>query len=278
MTRSGAVFLFARGSVAEIVVVIGNGMVGHRFCERLREGDREERFEIIAFGEEPRPAYDRVHLSDYFAGKSAADLALTSAAAYADRGICLRVGERVLAIDVDRRELYTSRGRYQRYDHLCFATGSAPFVPPLPGMTQDGVFVYRTIEDLEAIAAWGRSSRRAAVIGGGLLGLEAAKAARDMGLETSVIEVAPRLMPRQLDAAGAAVLRRAIEALGVHVHTDARIEALLGVHGQVTALQFKEGPELPVDMVIVSAGIRPRDELAREAGRAGRAARRDRGR
>ena len=139
-------------------------------------------------------------------------------------------------------------------------------MPPLPGTTQDGVFVYRTIEDLEAIAAWGRSSRRAAVIGGGLLGLEAAKAARDMGLETSVIEVAPRLMPRQLDAAGAAVLRRAIEALGVRVHTDARIEALLGVHGQVTALQFKEGPELPVDMVIVSAGIRPRDELAREAG------------
>jgi nitrite reductase (NADH) large subunit len=252
--------------LAETVVVIGHGMVGHRFCDRLREGDRDGRFEIVAFGEEPRAAYDRVHLSDYFAGKTARDLALTTVAACAARGICLRVNERVLAVDVERRELYTNRGRYQSYDHLCFATGSAPFVPPLPGIALEGVFVYRTIEDLEQITAWGRRSHRAAVIGGGLLGLEAAKAARDLGLETHVIETAPRLMPRQLDAAGAAVLRRAIEALGVHVHTDVRTEALLGERGRVHALQFKEGPDLAVDLVIVSAGIRPRDELARDAG------------
>jgi nitrite reductase (NADH) large subunit len=187
--------------VGETVVVVGHGMVGHRFCERLRALDRDRRFEIVCSARSRVPAYDRVHLSDFFAGRTAADLALATHAAYAEQGICLRVGEAVLAIDVDRRELYTSRGRYQNYDHLVFATGSAPFVPPLPGASFDGVFVYRTIEDLEAIAAWGRSSRRAAVIGGGLLGLEAAKAARDMGLETHVIEAAPRLMPRQLDAA-----------------------------------------------------------------------------
>ena len=250
----------------ERVVVIGNGMVGHRFCERLRERDTEGRYQIQVFGEEPRPAYDRVHLSEFFSGKSAGDLALTTAEEYATKGIDLRLGERVEQIDLEKRELYTTLGRYVPYDVLCFATGSVPFVPPIPGATQDGVFVYRTIEDLEAISAWGEQARRAAVIGGGLLGLEAAKAVRDMGLETHVLEAAPRLMPRQVDARGAALLTREIEALGVQVHVDVRTECILGEADQVTGLRFKEGEDLPVEMVVVSAGIRPRDDLARATG------------
>jgi len=250
----------------EVVVVIGNGMVGHRFCERLHELDTEQRFEIVVFGEERRAAYDRVRLSDFFAGAKASELALTTGAWYAERGMRLLLGEAVLQVSTERRELYTTKGRIRAYDHLVFATGSTPFVPPIEGIDQRGVFVYRTVEDLEAIAAWGRGAKRAAVIGGGLLGLEAAKAMCDMGLETSVIEASPRLLPRQVDAAGGAVLRRAIEALGVDVRLEASVEAIAGEAGRVSAVRFRQGVDLPVDIVVVSTGIRPRDDLARAAG------------
>lgn len=257
------------------VVVVGDGMVGHRFCELLTERDSGERFRIVCFGEEPRPAYDRVHLSDFFAGKTADDLQLESRAWYAEQGIELHLGERVLRIDRATRTIVTSTERRRRYDALVLATGSAPFVPPLAGVERPGVFVYRTIEDLEAIRAWGARCRSAAVIGGGLLGLEAAKAVLDMGIETHVVEAAPRLMPRQVDAGGGEVLRRAIERLGVHVHVAAQTEAIDGVppgagasdgSTPVAALRFRDGTRITVDMVIVSAGIKPRDELARAAG------------
>ena len=247
------------------VVVVGNGMVGHRFCERLHARDTQRRHRIVCIGEEPRPAYDRVHLSELFAGRSADDLALGGVPWYAERGIRLYVGERVVALDRDAREAVTGTGRRVPYDVVVLATGSAPFVPSIPGTELPGVFVYRTIEDLDAIRAWARTARRAAVIGGGLLGLEAAKAVLDLGLETHVVEFAPRLMPRQVDDAGGDVLRRAIEALGVHVHLGAQTQALVGDVG-VTALRLGDGTEIPLDMVIVSAGIRPRDELARTAG------------
>jgi len=247
------------------VVVVGNGMVGHRFCEELATRRTDPGLRIVCFGEEPRPAYDRVHLSDLFSGRSAHDLQLADAAWYAAHGIDLCLGERVVAIDRTHGRVHTTRDREMTYDALVLATGSAPFVPPIPGTDQAGVFVYRTIEDLEAIRAWGATARCAAVIGGGLLGLEAAKAVRDLGLETHVVEFAPRLMPRQVDAGGGAVLRQSIERLGVHVHLGVQTEAIAG-DGAVRALRFKGGEELGVDMVIVSAGIRPRDELARAAG------------
>ncbi len=247
------------------VVVVGNGMVGHRFCERLHARDVERRYRIVCVGEEPRAAYDRVHLSEFFAGRSADDLSLGGAAWYAERGITLHTGERVLDIDRAARTVVTSAGRRLAYHVVVLATGSAPFVPSMPGTTLPGVFVYRTIEDLEAIRAWAQVSRRAAVIGGGLLGLEAAKAVRDLGLEAHVVEFAPRLMPRQVDAGGGEVLRRAIEALGVHVHVGVQTSALVGEHA-VTGLQLAGGETIAVDMVIISAGIRPRDELARTAG------------
>ncbi len=247
------------------MVVIGHGMVGHRFCERLIELDVDRRFEISVLCEEPRPAYDRVHLSEFFSGRSAEDLALTTPAWYAEHGVTLELGAAAVAIDPAGRSVTTRDGREFCYDHLVLATGSAPFVPPLPGISLPGVFVYRTIEDLEAIRAWARDSKSAAVIGGGLLGLEAAKALLDMRLEAHVVEFAERLMPRQVDDAGGALLRESIEALGVGVHLKSRTECVLG-DLRVTGLRITDRPDLEVDMVVVSAGIRPRDELARAAG------------
>ncbi|MFN8544716.1 MAG: nitrite reductase large subunit NirB [Candidatus Binatia bacterium] len=247
------------------IVVVGNGMVGHRFCEQLCAHDVGRRFRIVSFGEERRPAYDRVHLSEFFTGRTADDLELAGPTWHAERGMALHLGERVTAIDCAGRTVVSSLGRRVAWDALVLATGSAPFVPAVPGIERPGVFVYRTVEDLEAIAAWGQGARRAAVIGGGLLGLEAARAVRDMGLETHVVEFAPRLMPRQVDARGGEVLRHAIEGLGVHVHLGVQTQEILGAPA-VTGLRFAAGEDLAVDMVIVSAGIRPRDELARAAG------------
>jgi nitrite reductase (NADH) large subunit len=247
------------------IVVVGNGMVGHRFCEEMAARDSDRRYRVTCFGEEPRPAYDRVHLSELFAGKSAADLQIADPRWYAEHGVNLFVGERVVSIEPQQRSVVCQSGWRAAYDVLVLATGSAPFVPPLPGTDLPGVFVYRTIEDLEAIHAWGTGRRRAAVIGGGLLGLEAAKAVRDMGLETHVVEVAPRLMPRQVDATGGEILRHSIERLNVHIHLAVVPEAIVG-ESAVTGIRFRGGEQLAVDMVIVSAGIRPRDELARSAG------------
>jgi len=246
------------------LVVIGNGMVGHRFCERLTDAGGAQRWDVTCLGEEPRVAYDRVHLSEFFSGRAADDLALATRDWYAERGVRLHLGERVVSVDRGARTVTSDTGRQLGYDALVLATGSAPFVPPLEGVGKAGVFVYRTIEDLDAIQAWGRGARRAAVIGGGLLGLEAAKACRDMGLETWVVEFASRLMPRQLDDAGGGILAAAIEALGVHVRVNARTQAVLG-NGAVTGLRF-DTDELPVDMLVVSAGIRPRDDLAAGCG------------
>jgi nitrite reductase (NADH) large subunit len=246
------------------VVVVGNGMVGHRFCEKMSQYDREGLYRLVVVGEEPRPAYDRVHLTNYFAERSVEALTLGTREWYAEHGIELRVGSRVTSIDRTRREVTTDDGTALAYDVLVLATGSAPFVPHVPGIDREGVFVYRTIEDLEAIIAHAGRAKRAAVIGGGLLGLEAARAVLDCGIETHVVEVAPRLMPRQLDPIGSALLEQAVRTSGVQVHLDKRITRLVG-DGAVAGIEFSDGEWLDADLVIVSAGIRPRDELARAA-------------
>lgn len=255
--------------VSEIrrVVVVGNGMVGHRFCQSLTDGPAATRagIEIVAIGEEPRPAYDRVHLSEFFSGRSAEDLLLADAAWYAERGIELVLADPVDEIDREARRVTTRSGRGFAYDALVLATGSSPFVPPLPGIEAPRVLVYRTIEDLERIDALASRSRTAAVIGGGLLGLEAAKALVDKGLETTVVEAAPRLMPRQVDAAGGALLKRSIEKLGVRVIVGAKTNAI-GETGTGVEIRFADRDPLPVDLIVVSAGVRPRDELAARAG------------
>lgn len=180
------------------IVVVGNGMVGYKFCEKLLTKSAQTdggRFALTVFGEEIRPAYDRVHLSAYFSGTTADELSLAPLDWYAQNNIRLFTGECVTQLDPVNHLLTTHTGHSVRYDKLVLATGSAPFIPHVPGIQKDGIFVYRTIEDLESITAWGKIATRAVVIGGGLLGLEAAKAAMDMGLETHVVEFAPSLCP-----------------------------------------------------------------------------------
>ncbi len=247
------------------IVVVGNGMVGFKFCESLVGQGPDGRFDVVVLGEERRPAYDRVQLTAFFGHRSADALSLAPAEWYRERGIELHLGTAVSSIDRAAAQVLTDDGRAFSYDHLVLATGSAPFVPPVPGVTLEGVFVYRTIEDLESIIAHAGRSRRCVVLGGGLLGLEAARAVRELGLETSVVELAPRLMPRQLDGAGARLLEREIRALEVEVLLNCSTERIEG-NGAVEAVVLSDGRRLEVDMVVVSAGIRPRDELARSAG------------
>jgi len=254
------------------VVVVGNGMVGQRFVETLQRRDTEGRFAITVLGEEPRRAYDRVALSSYFEGVSAEELDVVASGTYDGPHATLHVDEPVVAIDRAGRTVTTGRGRVIDYDHLVLATGSYPFVPPVPGKDQPGCFVYRTLDDLDAIRAAAASAaahthgrRAGVVVGGGLLGLEAARALRLLGMSPHVVELAPRLMPLQVDEAGGAVLRRLIEELSVTVHTGTSVKSITRVDGRLLAT-LANGTELDADVVVFSAGIRPRDQLAREFG------------
>ena len=249
------------------LIVIGNGMVGHKFCEKLCAKSGSAAFEITVFGEEPRIAYDRVHLSEYFQpGKAADSLALADGAWYEERGIRLILGKRISAIDREHKTVTAADGTTLHYDILVLATGSAPFVPPIPGADKNGIFVYRTIEDLDAMKAHAPHATRGAVIGGGLLGLEAAKAMLDLGIaDTRVIEFAPRLMPRQIDARGSAILEAKLTSLGLTIHTSTNTAEIVG-DGRIEAMRIADGTEVPIDMLVISAGIKPRDELARMAG------------
>jgi len=247
------------------VVVIGNGMVGQRFCEKLSELDLQKQYQINTFCEEPRAAYDRVGLTSFFAHRSAEKLMLAKMEWYQEHDVILHIGDRAHQIDKKAHLVRSDKGVTIVYDVLVLATGSYPFVPKITGINKKGVFVYRTIEDLEQIIAYGKKAKRAAVIGGGLLGLEAAKAAFDIGLETDVIECTSRLMPRQIDDSGSRILVRKIEALGVAVHLNKSVQEVCG-NGYVKGLRFQDDTMLDVDMIIVSAGICPRDDLARACG------------
>ena len=246
------------------VVVIGNGMVGYKFCEKLV--NKSKNFNIVVFGEEPRPAYDRVHLSEYFNGKSAEDLSMSSSSWYADNDIKLHLTDPVQEINRTEKTIHSLSGITIKYDYLVLATGSSAFVPDIPGVEKEGVFVYRTIEDLDLIKAYAINAKTGAVMGGGLLGLEAAKALIDLGIEnTHVIEFAPRLMPRQIDSAGSAMLQSKLKELGLSIHLNKSTSFIGGEH-KAESLNFNDGSELPIDMLVISAGIRPRDELAKLAG------------
>ncbi|MHA0999196.1 nitrite reductase large subunit NirB [Leclercia pneumoniae] len=247
------------------LVVVGHGMVGHHFLEECVKHNLHQQYQIVVFGEERYAAYDRVHLSDYFAGRSADSLSMVEGDFFAEHGIELRLSRKVVAIDRDARVVRSASGHETHWDKLVLATGSYPFVPPVPGHDLPGCFVYRTLDDLDQIAAQAKNSRTGVVIGGGLLGLEAANALKQLGLETHVVEFAPNLMAVQLDNDGAAMLRRKIEALGVGVHTSkATSEVAMTQAGLV--LRFADGGELATDMVVFSAGIRPQDALARASG------------
>ncbi|TEU30711.1 nitrite reductase large subunit NirB [Alkanindiges illinoisensis] len=245
------------------IVVIGHGMVGHKLIESLVD---QADVELTVIAEEPRPAYDRVHLTEYFSGKSADDLLLARhdfADAY---GIALHLNTKATSIDTANKTVTTADGRQIDYDKLVLATGSYPFVPPLPGKDRDNCFVYRTIEDMDAMRNASLTAKTGVVIGGGLLGLEAAKALKDLGLQTHVVEFAPRLMAVQIDDGGGKVLRKKIEALGVGVHTQKATTEIVDGENAFHKMNFADGSFLETDMIVFSAGIRPRDELARQAG------------
>jgi nitrite reductase (NADH) large subunit len=246
------------------VIVIGNGMVGHKFCEKL--ATKSDNFNIIVFGEEPRRAYDRVHLSEYFNGKSAEDLSLSHENWYNEKNITLHLGDPVKEIDRESKTIHSNKGLILNYDYLVLATGSSAFVPDIPGVDKEGVFVYRTIEDLELIKNYALNAKTGSVLGGGLLGLEAAKALIDLNLvETNVIEFAPRLMPRQIDSAGSQMLQTKLAALGLSIYTNKGTSSIEG-ENRIESLKFNDGSELKTDILVISAGIRPRDELAKLCG------------
>lgn len=246
------------------IVLIGHGMVGHKFIESLDACGLDAHVTVLC--EEPRPAYDRVHLSEFFSGRSAADLSLVAEGFFDRPNRVLKLNARAVAIDRNARTVTASTGEVLPYDKLVLATGSSPFVPPVPGGDRPDCHVYRTIEDLEGMLACGARSKSGVVIGGGLLGLECAKALRDMNLQTHVVEFAPRLMALQVDEDGGRMLRRHIEALGVGVHTQKNTKEIVAGETARHRLVFADGTHLETDMVVFSAGIRPRDALAREAG------------
>ncbi|HLY32945.1 MAG TPA: nitrite reductase large subunit NirB, partial [Jatrophihabitantaceae bacterium] len=254
------------------VVVVGNGMVGQRFVESLRERDVDRKWRVSVFGDETRRAYDRVALSSYFDGVTADELDIVAPGCYDGDDCVLYLGEEVTHIDRAARTLRTSTGRSVAYDVLVLATGSYPFVPPVPGHDLPGCFVYRTLDDLDEIraathgAAQSASGRRAGmVVGGGLLGLEAARALRSLGLSPHVVELAPRLMPLQVDEGGAGLLRDMIADLDVTVHCGTSVSSIANDRGRMLAV-LDSGVELDLDVVVFSAGVRPRDALARDAG------------
>lgn len=251
------------------IIVVGNGMVGHYFMQEIvkRHPDlTAANFHFTVIGEEPRPAYDRVHLSHFFSGSTADDLSLVEPGFYDRPGLELRLNVKVEHIHSKQRRVALSDGTTLPYDKLVLATGSVPFVPAVPGRDRNDCFVYRTIEDLEAMTIAGKTAKRGVVVGGGLLGLECAKALKDMGLDTHVVEFAPRLMAVQIDDTGGKVLRSKIEELGVHVHTSRNTTAIVDGASAKHRMVFFDETWLETDMIVFSAGIRPRDELAREAG------------
>ncbi|MBO0839859.1 MAG: nitrite reductase large subunit [Sciscionella sp.] len=257
--------------MARTLVVVGNGMVGHRVVRALRERDDAGEWAVVVFAEEDRPAYDRVALTSYVQTWDPATLALPGNDFADDDAVRLRLSDPVVEVLPATKTVRTESGFEQRYDALVLATGSYPFVPPVPGADLPGCFVYRTIEDLDAIraaadAAARRSGRAAAaVVGGGLLGLEAANALRGMGLSPHIVELAPRLMPLQVDTGGGALLRRLVEGLKLTVHAGVSTTSIEPDRGRLLTI-LSDGTELDLDLVVFSAGVRPRDQLARECG------------
>lgn len=249
----------------ERLIVVGNGMVGHHLVEQLLAAGALDHYEIHVFGEERQRAYDRVHLSEYFAGRDAESLAMSEAGLYAVPGLVLHLGCAVSAIDRERREVLTAEGAFG-YERLVLATGSYPFVPPIEGAEGDSRLVYRTLDDLDTIRMAAAKARRGVVVGGGLLGLEAANALKSLGLEAHVVEFAPRLMPVQLDDLGGAALKQRIEDLGVGVHLSKATQNITAGSDYRYRMNFAGEDFLETDLVLFSAGIRPQDALARSCG------------
>ncbi len=273
------------------IIVIGNGMAGARLVEDVLARGGAEKFDFVVFGDEPYGNYNRILLSGVLSGThDPKDIFINSLSWYQENNIKLHAGIRVTSIDRENKIAHSSDGISESYDYLVIATGSSAFVPPFEGIMQEsadcgvgsaesktphssiptpqykqGVFVFRTLDDCEAISNYAAGGKKAVVIGGGLLGLEAARGLLNFGAEVHVVHLMSHLMDMQLDAQGGAALRRSMEAMGVYVHTEKSTSKILG-NGHVTGLEFKDGSTLECDMIVISAGIRPNTQLAKDAG------------
>ena len=255
------------------IIVIGNGMAGARLVEDVLARGGAEKFDFVVFGDEPYGNYNRILLSGVLSGThDPKDIFINSLSWYQENNIKLHAGIRVTSIDRANKIAHGTDGISESYDYLVIATGSSAFVPPFEGLksedsdkNKDGVFVFRTLDDCEAISNYAAGGKKAVVIGGGLLGLEAARGLLNFGAEVHVVHLTSHLMDMQLDAHGGAALRRSMEAMGVNVHTEKSTTKILG-NGHVTGLEFKDGSTLNCDMVVISAGIRPNTQLAKDAG------------
>ncbi|HEY9026534.1 MAG TPA: FAD-dependent oxidoreductase, partial [Burkholderiaceae bacterium] len=250
------------------LVMIGNGMAGVRTLEELLK-IAPDLYDITVFGAEPHPNYNRILLSPVLAGEQTiAEIVLNPLAWYEDNGIALHLGRTVTRIDRMRRVVHAADGTQAPYDRLLIATGSTPFMLPVPGKDLEGVIGYRDIADTEAMIAAATKYRHAVVIGGGLLGLEAANGLMLRGMKVTVVHIAPWLMERQLDDVAGGLLRQSLVDRGLGFLIGAQTEALLGdgATGRVKAVRFKDGSEVPADLVVMAAGIRPNTALAESAG------------
>ena len=260
-------------SVKERLVVVGNGMAGVRAVEEILARDGAQRFAITVFGDEPYGNYNRILLSNVLAGSDdTAEIYLNPVDWYADNDIDLRVGVRVVKIDRFARVVHADDGTAMHYDRLILATGSRSFFPPMEGMWADnktltaGVFGFRSLDDCAAMIDYAAGKTKSVVIGGGLLGLEAARGLQSRGLSVEVVHATATLMNAQLDDTAGAILRRSVENIGITVHTEARTTRVLSTDGSITGIVFADGTEIPCDMLVVSAGIRPNVGLAQRAG------------
>ncbi|MEK9969189.1 MAG: nitrite reductase large subunit NirB, partial [Ferrovibrio sp.] len=249
----------------ERLLIVGNGMAPGRMLEHLLEV-APDRYDITIFNAEPRVNYDRIMLSPVLSGeKSYEQIVIHGDGWYIDHGITLHKGTKVTGIDRAAKTITTDNGLVEKYDKLVIATGSVPFIIPVPGHNLPGVLSYRDLDDVDAmiLAAKGRGS--AVVIGGGLLGLEAAAGLAEQGMDVTVVHLMPTLMERQLDASAGYLLKKAIEERGIKVLTGANTKAIVG-NGKVEGVQLEDGTVIPASLVVMAVGIRPNAQLGKEAG------------
>ncbi|HEY8026031.1 MAG TPA: FAD-dependent oxidoreductase [Burkholderiaceae bacterium] len=254
----------AVGHAKQSLVVVGNGMAGMRTVEELQKL-APDLYDITVFGAEPHGNYNRILLSPVLAGdKSVDDIMLHTRQWYEQNNIVLHAGDPVESIDRRRRIVRSRSGVEVRYDRLLLATGSKPFIIPVPGHQLPGVIAFRDIQDVETMMAAARNHRHAVVIGGGLLGLEAANGLLRQGMDVTIVHVCDSLMERQLDKPAAVLLKKALERKGLRFMLEANTSEIVGTE-RVTAVRFKDGSEIPADLVVMAVGVRPNIELAQRA-------------
>ncbi|MGB9189689.1 MULTISPECIES: nitrite reductase small subunit NirD [unclassified Acinetobacter] len=248
------------------LVLVGNGLAGIRCLEDLLDM-APERYEVTVIGEEPWGNYNRIMLSPVLSGdKSIDDIMLHPHAWYSDKNIRFIAGDAAVKIDRPRKQVYTEKGLVVDYDRLILATGSKPFIPPIPGSDLKGVISFHDIYDVNSMLEYCKTKKNAVVIGGGLLGLEAAYGLKQRGMNVTVLHLMDRIMERQLDSRASSLLRQSIEAKGINIITQANTEQLIGEEGYVTQIKLKDGTVLDADLVVFAVGIRPNMALAQSAG------------